>query len=488
VDDGPHPSSRRATGHSETSTPLFPSPLPFRPPRPAAHHTHLSDLPWPEPPQRHEHRVLFYSDPQTLLDKHLPQLWQALAGPGHVISVGTSEHRDASRAALPAALLHAAEQDNRFLELDAADTLTQVMRGGRPDAGLFDDAVGSAVRAHLVDGGGALQVFCGMSGLLFEQGNVVAALALEQMWNRLLNQTVFDLTCAYPSADAHPGHLLFVDICNLHSGVEMTGRLPTAADTHFAQAVRGATEILLESTQSLLRIESAEQAVGVLIRAVTALGGTCVPAGLASAEAMPIDISLGQADPLLPDAAPGSNSRKIIERVLPPLVEDARVAADAASRLDRLTEQAATDPLTGLANRRGLSRTRTLRRRDCIVMLDLDHFKQVNDAYGHETGDRVLVSFSRVLRQHLRSTDLAFRLGGEEFLVMLPATTPTQALVVLEHVQTNWIIQRPRPVTFSAGIAAINDDDDLEKAMKRADTAVYAAKAKGRNRFEVSHN
>ncbi len=257
------------------------------------------------------------------------------------------------------------------------------------------------------------------------------------------------------------------------------------ADVHLA--VRGPSEvaqILLDSARSLLRVTSAEQAVGTLMSAVAELGGTCVPAAQAPATAIPMDISLGQAAPLLPMAPPGSAARRDIEHVLPALVEDARAAADNASRISRMSEQIDTDPLTGLGNRRGLRRLRKLVRRDTVVMLDLDHFKKVNDSEGHDAGDRLLVAFSRMLRQRLRSTDLVFRLGGEEFLLVLPDTGTDHALVLLEQMRLKWNLERPLAVTFSAGIARI-DNGDLETAMRSADGALYTAKSRGRNRFEI---
>lgn len=252
-----------------------------------------------------------------------------------------------------------------------------------------------------------------------------------------------------------------------------------------AGTAKDTTQVLLDSARALLRVDSAEQAVGVLIRAVSDLGGATVPALRCPAEAIPIDISLGEADPLLPVAPVGSPARRDLERLLPGLVEDARTAADRATRLGRLADQVDTDPLTGLGNRRGLTRVRTLRNMDSIAMVDLDHFKQVNDTYGHADGDRILVAFSRTLRQHLRSSDLVFRLGGEEFLLIMPATTPEGVLTALENLRQRWHSERMHPVTFSAGVATV-EKGDLSAAILSADTALYAAKQAGRDRFELA--
>lgn len=260
------------------------------------------------------------------------------------------------------------------------------------------------------------------------------------------------------------------------------GTLPTS-DIVPTSDIRG---VLLDSTRMLLRVDSAEQAVGVLMGAVTQLGGSTVPAAKAPADALPVDISLGEADPVLPLAPPGSAARSNLERLLPALVEDARTAADRTRRLARLSGQVDTDPLTGLGNRRALSRHRAaVLGQDSVAILDLDHFKRVNDTAGHDGGDRVLVAFSRALRQHLRSTDLPYRLGGEEFLVVMAGTPPEAVLTALQHLRQKWEAERPLPVTFSAGVAAV-EHGDLDTALLAADGALYSAKQAGRDRFTLA--
>jgi diguanylate cyclase (GGDEF)-like protein len=243
-------------------------------------------------------------------------------------------------------------------------------------------------------------------------------------------------------------------------------------------------DILLETVRRLLRVTSPEQAVGELMRFVHLLGGATAPVFHASEDALPIDLSLGVADPMLPEAPLGSAARGDLVRLLPRLVEDARFAADRARRVGRLSAKVDTDPLTGLGNRRGLRRSRALAETDTVAMLDLDLFKAVNDTFGHDAGDRVLVGFSRMLRRHLRATDQAFRLGGEEFLLVLSATTTSGARVVLENLREAWRLERPLDVTFSGGIAAV--ETDLVAAVKAADRALYRAKEEGRDRFEVA--
>jgi len=128
-----------------------------------------------------------------------------------------------------------------------------------------------------------------------------------------------------------------------------------------------------------------------------------------------------------------------------------------------------------------------------IVMLDLDHFKQVNDTYGHQVGDRVLADTAGILRRSVRQTDFVGRYGGEEFLIILPRTDAAGATVMAER--TRAIVQGTTMhdaeggvlgVTASLGAAEWSDDDDEDALIRRADTALYRAKEAGRNRVEVA--
>ena len=153
--------------------------------------------------------------------------------------------------------------------------------------------------------------------------------------------------------------------------------------------------------------------------------------------------------------------------------------------------QASTDPLTGLLNRRMLeNHARALRlqqRQFTVAMGDLDLFKKLNDAYGHDTGDRALRAFSGVLRATLRDEDLAGRYGGEEFLILLPDCDPAAAHAVLERVRLDLgptILQGGLPsFTVSFGVAADDPDVPLDEIVARADTALYQAKEAGRDRI-----
>ncbi|HET7688879.1 MAG TPA: hypothetical protein VFK41_00740, partial [Nocardioidaceae bacterium] len=124
------------------------------------------------------------------------------------------------------------------------------------------------------------------------------------------------------------------------------------------------TEVVLNAVRAMLRVESVEHAVAVLQDTVRLLGGGTVPARSAGSDAIPVDISLGQGDPLLPVAPLQSPTRRVLERLVPGLVEDARRAVDLARQNRRLVSEADTDPLTGLGNRRRLDRVPSLRAED----------------------------------------------------------------------------------------------------------------------------
>jgi diguanylate cyclase (GGDEF)-like protein len=157
---------------------------------------------------------------------------------------------------------------------------------------------------------------------------------------------------------------------------------------------------------------------------------------------------------------------------------------------------AVSDELTGLPNRRAmmdtLARSAAHARRGlvpfCVAMLDLDHFKKINDSLGHATGDEVLKRFAVVMSKVLREGDVLGRWGGEEFLVVLPGATPPVAQEVLVRMQAagRGALLPDRAVTFSAGVTAYRDAEPVEALLARADKALYAAKLAGRDRVELA--
>jgi diguanylate cyclase (GGDEF)-like protein len=155
----------------------------------------------------------------------------------------------------------------------------------------------------------------------------------------------------------------------------------------------------------------------------------------------------------------------------------ARLLAALRQQAEALARSAATDPLTGLANRAHLDGTLDgLGPQDALVLVDLDHFKRFNDAYGHLAGDDLLRDFADALRAATRATDMVVRYGGEEFLVVMPRTTTAEAVAVLERFAPAWHEAGPG-VTFSAGVAPAG-----EGALQEADDRLYRAKAAGRAR------
>ncbi|MDF8334106.1 sensor domain-containing diguanylate cyclase [Novosphingobium cyanobacteriorum] len=161
---------------------------------------------------------------------------------------------------------------------------------------------------------------------------------------------------------------------------------------------------------------------------------------------------------------------------------------------EQLFEAGLTDPLTGLSNRRAfvamLQHHLDQGAQGCLALFDLDHFKAINDQYGHEVGDKVLTIFAQLARSQVRQEDMVARIGGEKFAVILPRSTPEQAEQVCGRILTTFsgttrvVGEAIVRTTASAGVAHIAGSAD--ETMKVADLALYTAKAKGRDRLEVA--
>ena len=168
------------------------------------------------------------------------------------------------------------------------------------------------------------------------------------------------------------------------------------------------------------------------------------------------------------------------------------------ARLDQGMEHAITDPLTGLHNRRYMeshlgtlvSQATQSGQTLSILVADIDYFKKVNDTYGHDAGDNVLREFATRLRRNTRGIDLACRLGGEEFVIIMPDTELQRALQVAERLRSCIALEPFQvnaeialEVTASVGVSTLECREDTpETLFKRADTALYSAKRSGRNR------
>jgi diguanylate cyclase (GGDEF)-like protein len=150
--------------------------------------------------------------------------------------------------------------------------------------------------------------------------------------------------------------------------------------------------------------------------------------------------------------------------------------------IDTLTDAATHDALTGLDNRRAAQTSiQNLQPGDAIFILDLDHFKIVNDSLGHQAGDQVLTDFGDYLRAFTRPTDTVARYGGEEFLLISRTTTPDTAHQIANRLLDGWRAQRPL-VTFSVGYATHTQNNPPELTLEHADMALYEAKREGRDR------
>jgi heme oxygenase (mycobilin-producing) len=200
--------------------------------------------------------------------------------------------------------------------------------------------------------------------------------------------------------------------------------------------------VVLAATRDLLWIETPADARTTALRLVDELGGTVIAPDAAGAAALPIDLSFGVGDPVVPSAPADSVAHLLLSRHLPGFVRDANRAVELASRAQRLARDADIDALTGLPNRRVISGT-------------------------------------------VRARDVAGRYGGEEFLIVLDAPTDQAGVeAFLERLLATWEEQRPHPVTFSAVIARVGPDHG--DAVGLADAAMYAAKRAGRSRWSWS--
>jgi diguanylate cyclase (GGDEF)-like protein len=177
---------------------------------------------------------------------------------------------------------------------------------------------------------------------------------------------------------------------------------------------------------------------------------------------------------------------------LPEAIEERTEAARQAAHLHEL---ATIDSMTGLYNRREFlllaeaewQRCRRYRRDLALVVLDIDAFKTINDRFGHQTGDQVIVLITKLCRSAKRGSDIAGRMGGEEFAILLPEATVADAQSFAERLREligreAGALMQGRPTTVSIGVAGAADTDGLAALFRQADTALYTAKRTGRNR------
>lgn len=198
------------------------------------------------------------------------------------------------------------------------------------------------------------------------------------------------------------------------------------------------------------------------------------------------------------DAADLAFAKRVIEAANP-VLDRAYDFEEALRRQDEMRQLAETDPLTGLFNRRAarerldreMARTERNNTVLSLLMLDIDHFKRLNDSFGHELGDRVLVQLADLLRREQRAMDILSRHGGEEFVILLPETGMRGARIFAERIlrrtgsATMGTAEHPAQITVSIGIATYPDErvSDADGLLRLADNNLLRAKADGRNRY-----
>ena len=190
-----------------------------------------------------------------------------------------------------------------------------------------------------------------------------------------------------------------------------------------------------------------------------------------------------------------SKSKEELDLRVEERTQELKEAREIAEELARI------DPLTELNNRRAFfdyagrvhKQARRVKGQYAVLMIDIDYFKQVNDQYGHESGDEVLKTVSRILESRARETDVLGRLGGEEFAIILPDTSSTGAVELAEHIR-DVLARTPTStqseeisVTASIGVAHCADvQESFQSTLARADDALYEAKRPGRNKVELA--
>ncbi len=242
--------------------------------------------------------------------------------------------------------------------------------------------------------------------------------------------------------------------------------------------------------RALLRATSVDQVAPVLATFIRDLGGGLVPARLADpTSTLPVDVSLGLSEPVLPYADPVSVAAMRLAQLLPEMVEDARLVVIRLQGDVQRADEATRDPLTGLLTRRAwMRRLASADVGDSVCLIDLDRFKAVNDGHGHSAGDTVLRAVGALLLSGFREADSCGRYGGDELTCLTPRL-PALALVErCEVLRAQWEQQRPAcaaDVGFSIGVAAVTADGG-RAALQAADEAMYRAKAAGRGRTAVA--
>ncbi len=191
-----------------------------------------------------------------------------------------------------------------------------------------------------------------------------------------------------------------------------------------------------------------------------------------------------------------SEAERQVERLNERLQSVQQESEELRRRLKEERDLAMVDPLTGIGNRFAynerleleVARWKRYRSPLTLAVWDIDRFKDVNDRYGHQAGDKALTLIAQLIRRHIRETDFVARYGGEEFVLLFPETGLEQGAAAAEHIRREVMDcgfhyqEQPVPITISCGISEFRDGDTAQEVFGRADAALYRAKAQGRNR------
>ena len=184
------------------------------------------------------------------------------------------------------------------------------------------------------------------------------------------------------------------------------------------------------------------------------------------------------------------------------VLKERELTKERVRMMEKLQRLAVTDGLTKLYNSRSfysqleteVDRFNRYKHPLALLLLDLDHFKEYNDSYGHLEGDKVLVRFSQIIKSCLRTNDSAYRYGGEEFTVILPETAGAEARTVAQRIRSALELERFSPengpdvqITISIGVTEYHTKEELSTFIQRADKAMYLSKQNGRNKVSMLH-
>jgi diguanylate cyclase (GGDEF)-like protein len=283
--------------------------------------------------------------------------------------------------------------------------------------------------------------------------------------------------------DRHDALVAFLGGADLAIAALVARRPPPRSDRRGLVAVAAAGLVMA----SLFALAGAVPSFGhpTFFLLLFAWIGSALPRGYALRLAAPAGVAY--VVPLIVRDAPLQLVASVVIAV-PVMVLLAEVIATAVGRLEALNDELSravrSDELTGVGNRRRADELlRGIAAGDGVIMVDLDHFKQINDRDGHAAGDRVLAELGLLLRRTVRGEDLVARFGGDEFVVLAPSAGE-HVVQVAERIAAAWRAL-PGP-TLSLGVAVHEPTEPAAETLRRADAAVYAAKSAGRDRIHVA--